>query len=269
MMMSFARRHNHTTRLILLFISMMSIGLGVMVSAQDETHEDEPPHWEYEGEAGPDAWGSLSEDYALCSTGQAQSPIDITGAQTLNLTDIEFSYSPSALNIFNNGHTIQVGYDDGSTITYNELVYTLKQFHFHTPSEHTIDGESFPMEIHFVHQSDTGALAVVGVMLREGEADNAAYAPIFENLPAEKGDPQPTDIAIDANSLLPAGRLFTTYGGSLTTPPCSQGVRWLVLSEPVELSAAQIEAFHAIFELNARPVQPLNTRDLLEDATGS
>lgn len=262
------RHRNFSIRSILLMIvlSLFVLGLGLVASAQEATHTDEPPHWDYTDPAG---WGALGEnaEYALCASGQAQSPIDISGAQELSLSDIEFNYAPSALNIFNNGHTIEVEYAEGSSITYNEIEYNLKQFHFHTPSEHQVNGETFGMELHFVHKDANGALAVVGVLLRETDVDNPAFADIFARLPAEKGEPEPTELTINAADLLPVERLFTTYVGSLTTPPCSQGVRWLVLSEPVALSSAQIDAFAAIFALNARPVQDLNTRDLLEDAS--
>lgn len=237
----------------------------VVVLAIVNGQSSETPHWEYEGEAGPDNWGKLDPSFALCSTGRAQSPIDVVDAIPLDLSNINFSYSPSAMNIFNNGHTIQVNYDAGSSITYNENTYQLVQFHFHHPSEHFIDGKPSDMEIHFVHRDDVGNLAVVGVMLVAGDADNEAYAPVFDNLPAEEGEPETTDITVNAADLLPTAKTFYTYTGSLTTPPCSQGVRWLLLTEPVELSEAQIEAFAAIFELNARPVQPLNERDLLMD----
>lgn len=242
--------------------------LVIVANGEDAAPTPTPAHWEYEGEEGPEFWGKLDPNYALCSTGRAQSPIDISGAETDDLTGITFNYNPSALNIFNNGHTIQVKYDPGSSITYNENEYQLAQFHFHHPSEHTINGEAFDMELHFVHLDAAGNVgAVVGVMLKQGETDNAAFASIFDNLPAEKGDPQPTDTMINASDLLPETRLYSTYTGSLTTPPCTQGVRWLVLTTPVELSAHQLEEFSSLFELNARPVQPLNTRDLLEDST--
>jgi carbonic anhydrase len=164
-----------------------------------------------------------------------------------------------------NGHTIQVNYDEGSSITYNETTYQLVQFHFHHPSEHTVNGEPAAMEIHFVHKDAAGNLAVVGVLLVEGEADNQAYASVFTHLPAEESEPQTSDIKVNAADMLPESRTFYTYTGSLTTPPCTQGVRWLLLTEPIELSAAQLAAFNAIFEHNARPVQPLNDRDLLQD----
>ncbi len=252
----------------IVFVILAWMLLNVMVANGEEAAPGEPPHWTYEGEEGPEAWGSLDARYELCSTGHAQSPIDISGAEADDLTGITFHYNPSALNIFNNGHTIQVKYDEGSSITYNETEYHLAQFHFHHPSEHTINGEAFDMELHFVHLDAAGNVgAVVGVMLKQGETENPAFAAIFGNLPAEKGDPQPTDIVINAADLMPESILYSTYSGSLTTPPCTQDVRWLVLSTPVELSAAQLEAFTSLFELNARPVQPLNVRDLLEDTT--
>jgi carbonic anhydrase len=249
-----------------LVLVLMNALLVVMVANGEEAAPGEPPHWTYEGAEGPEFWGDLDPRYALCSAGRAQSPIDLTGVEADDLVGIGFHYNPSALNIFNNGHTIQVKYDEGSSVTYNENEYQLAQFHFHHPSEHTVNGEVFDMELHFVHLDAAGNVgAVVGVMLKQGEADNPAFASMFDNLPAEKGDPQPTNLMINAADLLPESALYSTYTGSLTTPPCTQNVRWLVLTTPVELSEAQFEAFATLFEFNARPVQPLNTRDLLED----
>lgn len=249
-------------RIIGIFLMALLVNVAIIwavASGQGETK----PHWEYEGPEGPDHWGEL-EGYETCGIGRAQSPIDIADTTALNLSDIVFSYSPSAMKIHNNGHTIQIEYDKGSSITYNETVYNLEQFHFHHPSEHTVNGEPAAMEIHFVHKDAAGNFAVVGVLLIEGEDDNAAYAPIFERLPAEKSNPEAMG-EINAADLLPETITFYTYAGSLTTPPCTQGVRWLVLTEPIELSHEQIAAFAEIFELNARPVQPLNERDLLQD----
>lgn len=223
-------------------------------------------HWGYSGDAGPEYWGELSPDYALCADGSAQSPIDIREASALDLVDIEFRYGESANNIFNNGHTIQVNVDEGSAIVYNGITYNLLQFHFHSPSEHTIDGMPAPLEIHFVHQDPhSGALAVVGIMLSEGEDDNEAYAAVFDYLPAQAGEPEAAGEPIALAALLPEARAFYTYQGSLTTPPCSEIVRWLLLDSPVALSAQQIAAFTAIYDANARPVQPLGARDLLLD----
>ncbi len=224
-------------------------------------------HWSYSGDAGPEYWGELSPEYALCTDGSAQSPIDIRDASALDLVDIEFHYGESANNILNNGHTIQVNIDAGSAIHYNGITYDLLQFHFHSPSEHTIDGMPAPMEIHFVHQDpNSGALAVVGILLSEGKDDNEAYAAVFDHLPAQVGEAEAAGEPIVLAALLPEARTFFTYQGSLTTPPCSEIVRWLLLDTPVALSARQIAAFTAIFDANARPVQPLGARDLLLDS---
>ncbi len=220
--------------------------------------------WGYEGDIGPENWASISEDYLVCGEGMSQSPIDITEAVDVSLTGIEFEYEAVPMAIFNNGHTIEVEYEAGSSIVYQEKSYNVLQFHFHQPSEHTIDGESFPMELHIVHQNPAnGQLAVVGVMLQEGEASPEAFETVFANLPAEEGEPEETEIMINAADLLPADtETFFTYEGSLTTPPCSEIVRWLVMAEPVTLTAEQLAAFGAIYDNNARPVQALNTRDL-------
>jgi carbonic anhydrase len=248
-------------------ITLLSLSV---VKGQDATATPAPaPHWEYEGEEGPEHWGDLDASFAACSTGHAQSPIDISSdsLQTVSLQDIKFDYHSSAVNIFNNGHTVQVNYDEGSSITYNEIKYNLLQFHFHHPSEHTIDGEDFDMELHFVHRDDKGNLAVVGVLLNAGDEENTSFTELLDNLPPEKSDVQTLDFTVDAAAMLPEAHLFDTYVGSLTTPPCSEGVRWLVLTTPVDLSAEQIERFASIFELDARPVQPLNDRDLLGDSS--
>ena len=226
-------------------------------------------HWGYSGDEGPANWGALSPDYALCADGSAQSPIDIADASEVGLVDIAFDYGESANNIFNNGHTIQVNIDSGSGIVYNGIRYNLLQFHFHAPSEHTIDGQATPMEIHFVHQDpNSGSLAVVGVMLNEGESENPAYASVFDNLPAEVGEARPAGDALELAAMLPVQRGYYTYQGSLTTPPCSEIVRWLVLDAPVALSSEQIAAYTAIYDSNARPTLPRGQRDLLHTSRG-
>jgi carbonic anhydrase len=178
----------------LLRILLVSVMLDVALVAALVAAQDEPPHWTYEGEEGPEHWGELSPDYAACSVGEAQSPINIADPVEASLVNISFEYHESALNIFNNGHTIQVNYDEGSSITYNEDTYLLKQFHFHHPSEHSINGVPADMEIHFVHADATGNLAVVGVMLVEGDVADADYSVVFDNLPAEAGEPEATDL---------------------------------------------------------------------------
>ena len=225
-----------------------------------------PVHWAYEGEAGPDNWGELSPDFAACAEGDEQSPIDLTPAEPQDLPDIVFDYEPSKLAIQNNGHTIQANYEPGSSISVGDESYELIQFHFHAHSEHTLDGESFPLEMHLVHRDDGGRLAVVGVMLEEGAA-NDAFEAVFENLPVEESEQaEAVDGAtVDALQLLPTKKSYVAYQGSLTTPPCSEGVSWYVLSEPVKLSEDQIESFTEIFENNFRPTQPLGDREVLLD----
>jgi carbonic anhydrase len=222
-----------------------------------------PVHWTYEGAEGPEHWGALSPDYALCSTGTEQSPINIPAGTLLNPADLVQNYKPSAVNIFNNGHTIQVNYDAGSILKLNGKDYQLLQFHFHAASEHTADGQQAPIEMHLVHRSADGGLAVVGVWLKSG-AENAAFAPVFNRLPATEGEPEAVPgETVNADNLLPAERTYYRYNGSLTTPPCTQNVKWLMLNNSVDLSEAQISAYTAIFNDNFRSVQPLGARTFL------
>ena len=153
--------------------------------APQQAETTSPPHWTYEGEQGPAHWGELDTTYAVCGTGKSQSPIDVASPSEQDLTNISFHYRPSAVNILNNGHTVQVNYDAGSYIELDNVRYDVVQFHYHAPSEHTVDGESFPAELHIVHRNADGNLAVVGILLREG-TENAAYQPFIGNLPTEK-----------------------------------------------------------------------------------
>lgn len=223
----------------------------------------EEVHWGYEGEHGPAHWGEMDPAYTLCATGLEQSPIDIASTAPLNPADLAFAYQPSGLTIVNNGHTIQANYDAGSTVQIDGRPYELLQFHFHRPSEHTVDGGDLPMELHLVHRNSTEGLAVVGVFLVEG-AENAALAAVFDHMPAEEGEPEAIEgVTIHAADLLPADQRYWRYDGSLTTPPCSEAVKWHVMPAPVEVSAAQLAAYEAIFHLNARPVQPFNAREFI------
>ncbi len=222
-------------------------------------------HWTYEGEEGPEHWGELSEDYQLCATGQQQSPIDLVEAAGENLSDITFNYQPSALNILNNGHTIQDNYDAGSSIEVEGVTYELKQLHFHSASEHTINGVSYPLEMHLVHSTADGKLAVVGVMFEPGE-ENAAFAATWENAPSEKSEIMMIDGAtVNALDMLPSEGTYFSYSGSLTTPPCSEGVKWHVLTTPIQMSQAQLDAITATLHGNNRPVQALHGRVLALD----
>lgn len=225
-------------------------------------------HWGYEGVVGPDAWGTLCPEFVLCSEGEFQSPIDISETTAAHLSDIEFNYKPTTLNIVNNGHTIQVNYDEGSHIEINgSQQYQLKQFHFHAPSEHTIGGKHAEIEMHLVHQNAEDELAVVGLLIERG-SHRWSFRPMWDNMPENSGDRlHAKNVTVNAENLIPGNRLYYKYGGSLTTPPCSEGVKWFVLATPVEMSGAQIDSFKAIVYGNNRPVQPLNNRELHMDAS--
>lgn len=217
-----------------------------------------PSHWSYEGEAGPAHWGDISKGNEACK-GKSQSPINIEGTSEAPLADISFDYKPTKLNIVNNGHTIQVNYDKGSLIKVDGVDYELVQFHFHDPSEHTVGGKSFAMENHLVHKNADGKLAVIGVLIEAG-AENAAYKGVFANLPKKADEKKELDVTVSADDLLPKDRAFYTYAGSLTTPPCSEIVTWIVLKTPIQMSKKQINAFKKIIRNNNRPIQPLNGR---------
>jgi carbonic anhydrase len=232
----------------------------------NEPAEHEEPHFAYEGEAGPEHWGELAEEWATCGEGTEQSPIDLVAAveaPDAELPDIVFDYRPSAATLLNNGHTIQAVYDEGSSILLGDTRYQLLQFHFHAHSEHTVDGETQPLEVHFVHQAEDDRLAVVGVLVAEGAA-NPAFDAVLDNLPAEESE-EPVVIegaTLDAATMLPADQTFFHYDGSLTTPPCSEGVSWHVMTTPITMSADQIARFTALYENDARPTQPLGDREL-------
>jgi len=220
-------------------------------------------HWGYTGEVAPQYWGDLSPDYSACSHGKEQSPVDIPASAPVNPATLQIEYLPSALYILNNGHSIQVNYDSGSTLEIDGIRYPLVQFHLHSLSEHTLAGGHAPMELHLVHKDAVGHTAVLGVMIVEG-APNPAYEAILSHLPAEEGQHQAfPEVVVNAGALLPVERSYYRYAGSLTTPPCTEDVSWIVMAAPVELSAEQIAAFQELYTDNYRPVQPLNARQFL------
>lgn len=226
------------------------------------THE---PHWSYTGgETGPESWGKLKPEFATCGTGKEQSPININKALSANLENIEFSYKDSPLEVVNNGHTIQANYQAGSTIKVNGKTFELAQFHFHAPSEHTVEGKPYPMEVHFVHKNAQGELAVVGVFLEKGEA-NATLTPVWNSMPKEANKNAKVAQAFNAKNLLPKEASYFHYKGSLTTPPCAESVDWYVLKNPIKMSDEQVKAFNSVIKANARPVQPSNRRFILAD----
>ena len=220
--------------------------------------------WSYAGPAGAENWGSLSPDYAACSDGRMQSPINIEDAFPAQGPDLAFDYKPSPLKIVNNGHTVQANYAPGSVLTVAGRPFNLLQFHFHAPSEHAIAGARTPMEVHFVHADADGALAVVGVMMQAG-SQNEPLASVFANMPEEAGpEVEVADTTIDASAMLPSeAGAYSHYKGSLTTPPCSEGVNWFVMAKAIEVSAEQIGRFAGIASPSARPLQGLNDRLLI------
>lgn len=232
------------------------------------------PHWTYEGETGPASWGKLSADFSACSSGRSQSPIDIGKTSPASLPELRAAFRPAELRIvhhehladaINNGHTIQVNYSQGDTLTVGNASYDLAQYHFHGPSEHTVGGKHSPMEMHLVHKSGAGGLAVVAVLIEEG-AHNAAFDPVWSNLPKQKGvETHFEHVKVNVDDLLPRARTTYRYDGSLTTPPCSEGVKWLVMTTPVHLSPEQIGAFTALIKGNNRPIQPSNGRAIATD----
>jgi carbonic anhydrase len=223
----------------------------------------EGAHWSYEGEAGPDHWGDLAKENAACSVGSQQSPLDIAGVTEAELPDLELSWLTGGGKIVNNGHTIQVNVPAGSTLSAGGHVYDMVQFHFHAPSEHLVDGKPFPMELHFVHKKrGNGGLGVLGIFLEPGEP-NAAFAALADAFPKEHEQEAEAPAGGNPNGLLPQSRKYWKYEGSLTTPPCSEVVDWMVLTDPIKVTQADIDKFTALFSMNARPAQPANRRFIL------
>jgi carbonic anhydrase len=226
-------------------------------------------HWGYEGKDGPEYWPRLSPAYAACGQGRQQSPVDIvqnsagdSGAWRIDYrtTSLKIAHHEHVTDIVDNGHTIQVTVDEGSTLTTERSVYKLRQFHFHTPSEHAIDGSRFPLEVHFVHQDSQGRFAVVAALFQEGP-ENENLAKIIRHLPKARGESADlADVRLELAFHLPATNASYTYMGSLTTPPCSENVEWLVFRDPISASGRQLETFARVLGPTSRPLQPLYGR---------
>lgn len=238
-----------------------------------------PVHWGYSGDEGPSNWASLSAVYALCGEGKGQSPINIEKSNVKGDANWSFDYKTTSLkiahnehmdDILDNGHTIQVTVDEGSTFTFAGKTYSLKQFHFHTPSEHQIDGKNLPMEMHMVHQSDDQSLAVVSILFEEGKVANENIAQIVANLPSAKGESNHVEsMSLNLQAHLPKDNQAYHYLGSLTTPPCSESVQWLVLRNTAKVTTDQVAAIASKIGPNNRPVQGLNGRTVDQgDLTG-
>ena len=244
-------------------ISKLAVAM-VTVLATGPTGTVLAQHWGYEGEAGPQNWGKLDVKFAACASGKNQSPIDLKGFVQADMKPLKLDYKASAADIVNNGHTVQINYTPGSILSVDGIAFELKQFHFHSPSENKINGKQFPLESHLVHADKDGNLAVVAVMFQEGAA-NTLLGKLWEKMPNKAGEKSALPTGLSVSQLLPKERDYYRFNGSLTTPPCSEGVRWFVIKKPVTASNAQIEQFSkAIGFANNRPIQSTNARSVLQ-----
>lgn len=241
---------------------MTILGAGIAASLGIACSGD-LPHWSYSGDKGPEHWAELSPQYSACS-GENQAPINLTEFIEADLEPIIFAYRAGGDKISNNGHTVQVSYEEGSTIGVDGQTFHLVQFHFHAPSENHLNGKSFPLEAHLVHADKDGNLAVVAILFTQGKA-NEALAKAWAKMPQHAGDEHAFSSLIDASDILPVDRDYYRFNGSLTTPPCTEGVRWLVMKHQVSASKEQIEKFvRTIQHPNNRPIQAPNARVVLQ-----
>ena len=245
---------------ILIVITLMLISCNSLQAAGSD------PHWSYEGDEGPEHWAEISAKYAMCRDGKNQSPVNLIADYHVGLPELVFEYHGTPIHETNNGHTIllKVSGDNYLNVPEKKWRFKLLQGHFHSPSEHTINGESFPMEIHLVHEDEDGRLAVVGVMVEEGE-ENAMLNRIWSFMPEQVGESTESPLTVFEAGVLPPTRNYFSYDGSLTTPPCSEGVRWIVLRDPLTASAEQIARFkERVGPSTNRPTQPQNARMILD-----
>jgi carbonic anhydrase len=231
------------------------------LSLAQEAH---PPHWAYSGPEDPNHWSDLDPAFAACSNGRHQSPIDIKDAKKADLPALRLDYNSVPLGIIDNGHTVVISYAPGSTLTVGDKVYKLTQFHFHHPSEENINGKKFDMVAHLVHADAEGRLAVVAVLFEKGAA-NPLLETLWKNIPAETGKAVAlSSMSVNVKDLLPADFGYYTFSGSLTTPPCTEGVTWYVLKTTSSLSPQQLVSFAKLYPANNRPIQPTFQREILE-----
>ncbi|WP_162459527.1 carbonic anhydrase [Kocuria sediminis] len=232
-------------------------------SAASSAPEQAAAQWSYEGATGPRHWGELADEFTTCSTGTAQSPIDVPSDPVLSSAPIELDYTSADFRARDTGHTLELHALSPQSITVDGTEYTFQRMHCHAPSEHTVDGVAYAAEFHFVHRSDDGDLAVVGVLATAGR-HSAAWSSVTDAVSAAADEDAPAVTGLTLASLLPESLDHYVYGGSLTTPPCSEDVRWLLLQSPVELGAGQIDALRSAHADNNRPVQLLNDREVRE-----
>jgi carbonic anhydrase len=242
--------------------------LALLAVAGCASSTEHAAHWSYQGESGPANWGAMNPEWSMAHAGRAQSPINLSQGASVkaDLAPLRFTSGRTVITPRDNGHTVQWDCDGMNTMTVGNEVYALKQFHFHAPSEHTVDGQHYPVELHFVHANAKGNLAVVSVMLAESGSTNEIYRMLAATIPQDGGEHAASMTAqtiFSPYSLLPSARRYATYQGSLTTPPCTEGVRWIVLTSPARVSSEQVATFTETYFGNARPVQPVNGRLVL------
>ncbi len=257
-------------RIISFFIVIAATYLSLFAGTPAIAHPSNPTpeiHWTYQDATGPDYWANLAPEFATCKSGKNQSPVNLTATESADLINPDFHYESVPLNVLNNGHTVQVPYAPGSYVTLEGQRYNLLQFHLHSPSEHAVDNQPWDAELHLVHQNDEGDLAVVAVLLQKDDAASSSgdFDQLSKNLPVEAGDKVRTGKTINAQNLLPSKTTTYRYSGSLTTPPCSESVTWLVMTEPVSLPAEQIAQYEKLLDHNNRPLQQLNSRPVQMD----
>jgi len=254
------------TLLSLSAITIITLTTGCTNSTKNIEHsKHNNSHWSYKGDTGPKHWGSLNHKYSLCGKGTMQTPINIIPTNDVDLSPLEINYKTSSTDVINNGHTVQVNIAEGSSVTIDNEDYELKQFHFHTPSENNIKGNSYPLEAHFVHSTKDGKLAVIAVMFEEGK-ENPILKKIWDKFPLEENHKVSISLSSnDINSILPSNPDYYKFTGSLTTPPCSENVKWNVYKTTMSISKEQVEEFFNIFNhSNNRPLQKINDRVVFE-----
>lgn len=235
-------------------------------STSSEAAPASEAHWGYEGDGSPEHWGELSAEFETCGAGKEQSPINLRDATREDLADMEFAYDASAGEVLNNGHTLQYTPSTTQKVTLDGEDLELAQLHMHTPAEHEVDGKQLPGEIHFVHKNAAGDITVLGILLEEG-APNELVQYLLDNAPDTVDSSHISQEEVNISDALPASHEYITYAGSLTTPPCTENVRWIVMTQPVTASTEQLQAFESTIGKNARPVQDMNGRELTLDAT--
>jgi len=251
----------------IILLSSLAVSLLLANPTTHEIQQHHTSHWGYTGHNAAQYWGELDEKFKMCGIGKSQSPINITdeiSVTTNDLNPITFNYHADAIDVINNGHAIQIDVDTHSNINIDGKHFVLKQFHFHSPSENEIKGRSFPLEAHFVHVNKNGEIAVIAVLYELGDA-NTALQKIFDAMPHQAGEKTP--ITLDSatiDTLLPKEKAYYYFNGSLTTPPCSEGVKWMVLKSYQTISKEQLKQFTNVIEGNNRPVQPINARKVIK-----